>query len=180
MLQYMRDILKLLDSSMDSSSVNYDIKDLLDRSTISVEPLVIPVDLSITTLEQQNLNWLNNLRVQHGARRLRMNNKLLIAARKHSALMAAKNQMSHDLGGTLPQRLAAVGYKWSWAGENIAYNYGYSNPWQTLFEQWKNSPEHLANMLNTEFTEVGLGFSVNGNYSWGTQDFGKPALQGNI
>jgi uncharacterized protein YkwD len=41
-------------------------------------------------------------------------------------------------------------------GENIAYNS--STTVQNLFDQFKNSPAHNTNMLNPNFTSIGIGY----------------------
>lgn len=65
-------------------------------------------------------------------------------------------------------------------GENIAA--GYSTP-EAVVEGWKNSSGHRANLLNPNFTELGVGYyylandtgSVNYNRYW-TQVFGSGDL----
>jgi uncharacterized protein YkwD len=60
-------------------------------------------------------------------------------------------------------------------GENVAYNWGYSDPVQMLFDQWWNSPEHQANMLSSRYLEVGIGVaSSTSGKTYGVQDFGTP------
>jgi hypothetical protein len=69
--------------------------------------------------------------------------------------------------------MADCGYGYNTSkGENIAA--GYSTA-EAVFTGWKNSPGHDANMLNTNFTVIGIGLeyvqgSPYGNY-W-TTDFG--------
>lgn len=86
---------------------------------------------------------------------LTWNTKLFNAAAGHSADMAAKNYFSHTSqdGRTFSQRITAAGYSWNYAGENIAAG-------QTTVDQvmnaWVNSPGHCANLMNKNFTEVGV------------------------
>lgn len=86
---------------------------------------------------------------------LSWNTKLFNAAAAHSADMAAKNYFSHTSldGRTFSQRITAAGYNWNYAGENIAAG-------QTTVDQvmnaWINSPGHCANLMNKNFTEVGV------------------------
>src|SRR4051812_1595324 len=52
---------------------------------------------------------------------LKMNPKLMEAARKHAANMAAQAKLEHELDGKTPaDRADAAGYEWSVIGENIA------------------------------------------------------------
>ncbi len=46
-------------------------------------------------------------------------------------------------------------------GENIAA--GYENPGQVV-EGWMNSPGHRANILDPDFTQIGVGYNESGNY----------------
>ena len=55
------------------------------------------------------------------------------------------------------------------AGENLAY--GYSDT-QSVMTGWKNSRGHYQNMINGDFTKIGVGLAkINGTYYW-VQIFG--------
>ncbi len=72
--------------------------------------------------------------------------------------MADRDFFAHcDLDtGTSPwDRMTAAGYQWSYAGENIAAGYG--TP-QEAMTGWMNSSGHRANILSTNFREIGLGY----------------------
>lgn len=55
-------------------------------------------------------------------------------------------------------------------GENVAYEYGDSDPMRSLFEGWKNSPGHRKNMLGN-FNYIGVAFANRGDLWYGTQFF---------
>ena len=55
------------------------------------------------------------------------------------------------------------------AGENIAK--GQSTP-QMVVNAWMNSSGHRANILNSSFTEIGVGYVSSGNY-WTQMFIGK-------
>jgi uncharacterized protein YkwD len=111
---------------------------------------------------------------------LTMNDKLHTAAYNHSADMIARDFFSHtNPDGKNPgARLNDVGYSWSGYGENIAA--GYSSP-ESVVDGWMNSSGHRANILNCNFTEIGVGYayaasdpgSVSYHHYW-TQVFAKP------
>ena len=67
--------------------------------------------------------------------------------------------------------LDELGIECSYMAENIAY--GYDSPEKTM-EHWINSPPHYENIMNPDFTEVGIGYyydeSISGEYFW-TQMF---------
>ncbi len=78
-------------------------------------------------------------------------------------------------GHDMVWRAAQVGYTWSYLGENVAYNVGYSQPAQELMDQWWNSPPHKANILDPNFTEIGVGVAVGASgRTYGVVDFGAP------
>lgn len=66
----------------------------------------------------------------------------------------------------------SFGLKFSSAGENIAM--GQRTP-QEVVQAWMNSPGHRSNILNKNFTEIGVGLAkdANGNPYW-TQMFIRP------
>ena len=57
--------------------------------------------------------------------------------------------------------LTAFGVNYRAAGENIAMGYG--TP-QAVVDGWMNSPGHRANILNANFTQIGVGYVADGNY----------------
>jgi uncharacterized protein YkwD len=82
--------------------------------------------------------------------------------------------MDHELDGqNAGDRLRAKGLIFNGWGENIAE--GYSTP-AAVMRAWMNSPGHRANILDCDFTSLGVGavFKSNGNGGgawWWTQDF---------
>ena len=97
------------------------------------------------------------------------NAKLERAALKHSQDMFDQNYFSHTSlnGNSFSDRIVQEEYSYSSIGENIAN--GYSSE-ENVMDGWLNSQGHCANIMNPNFTEMGVGRV--GNY-W-TQDFGKP------
>lgn len=60
--------------------------------------------------------------------------------------------------------LAEAGVRYSGAGENIAY--GQRTPAEVV-QAWMNSPGHRANIMNGNFTTIGVGCYKSGNtYYW--------------
>jgi len=86
---------------------------------------------------------------------LAWNNRLFSAAARHSGDMAANNYFSHTgLDGSTPaQRIAAEGYGWSWAGENIAAG---QQTVSVVMNGWLASPGHCANIMRAEYRDVGV------------------------
>mgnify|MGYP003393037735 CR=1 FL=1 len=69
-----------------------------------------------------------------------------------------------------------VGYAFTYAGENLAVNYGESID---VNKAWLNSPPHRANLLNKHFTEIGMataeGYFEGRPTVFVVQLFGRPA-----
>jgi hypothetical protein len=125
---------------------------------------------------------LTNLeRAKAGLKPLTLNNQLAQAAQGHSDNMAADDFFSHTGadGSDLGDRVRDSGYQYLRTGENIAAG---QQTAEGVVSGWMNSPGHRANILNPNFTEIGIGYeflendrgSVNYNHYW-TQVFGTPS-----
>lgn len=132
-------------------------------------------DVSYDSEEQAFLALINDWRAQNGAGPLAFTSTLTNAAEWMSNDMGVNNYFSHtdSLGRDPWTRLCAFSYCYNtWRGENIAA--GYSTA-QSVFNAWKNSSGHNANMLNPNFKVMGLSrLNVPGSYyTWyWTNDFG--------
>jgi len=120
----------------------------------------------------------NQNRVTNGLPDLQMNSLLQVAAQDKVNDMVAKGYFAH----TSPQGIAPwywfqqAGYNYLYAGENLAMNFTDSADVTTA---WMNSPEHRANILSTEFTQVGIA-TAQGTYDgkpviYVAEEFGTPA-----
>ncbi|MNJ55253.1 Cysteine-rich secretory protein family protein [compost metagenome] len=107
--------------------------------------------------ELEILDLTNVFRVSKGVSTLTWNDQAAVAARLHSADMAAQNYFEHNnLEGKTPgDRMAAQGlisFK-AW-GENIAA--GHTNAIDAHYG-WINSLGHRVNLLRGEYTWLGVG-----------------------
>jgi uncharacterized protein YkwD len=91
-------------------------------------------------------------RANGGHAPLAYNVQLEAAARSQANLMASKDQLAHDLGVKLRERVTTAGYQGA-VGENIA---GGQQTLEQAIEGWLNSPGHRATLLSDKFTEFGL------------------------
>lgn len=82
--------------------------------------------------------------------------------------MAVNNYFSHTSPtyGSPFDMMKKFGISYTAAGENIAK--GQRTP-QEVVTAWMNSEGHRANILNKNYTHIGVGFEENG-YIW-TQQF---------
>ncbi len=117
----------------------------------------------------------NAERARVGERPLTVDACLVLAAQRHSEDMAANSYMDHVSldGRTMSDRATAAGYRYRVLGENVAA--GQRSPAEVV-AGWMNSPGHRRNMLNGEFTQIGVGYACGGSYgTYWTQVFGTPA-----
>jgi uncharacterized protein YkwD len=144
-----------------------------------------PSDTPASSEFSEMLSLVNAARAQGGvcgsvsfppSNALRYDAVLERVAQKHSEDMAAANVLGHvtprgsihnPAGSRLRDRINREGYAWQVIGENVAWNYPVV---AELVAAWLGSPHHCENILNPEFTELGVGKA--GTY-W-TQNFGYP------
>ena len=112
-------------------------------------------DPAIDPFEQEFLGLLNQYRADNGRQPLGISTQLTAAADWLSGDFAANDYFSHtdSLGRGPGQRAAAFGYTGA-VGENIAG--GFSSA-QGVFDAWKGSPGHNANMLGSSYRAIGVG-----------------------
>ena len=126
--------------------------------------LNIPLmDESITSFEQQVIDLTNEKRASRGLKPLNANWELSRVARYKSQDMANNKYFSHTSPtyGSPFNMIKNFGIKYRSAGENIAY--GQRTPAQVV-NSWWNSAGHRANMLNANYTDIGVVYLANGNY----------------
>lgn len=155
-------------------------------------------DISTVEKEIENhiYNYTNIERTNSGLSRLGSDLALSDIARSHSLDMARNNYFSHtDLQGLDPSgRAKKAGYStykslgggWytNGIGENIfkmphgdVEGVGHIGKYDSnkiayeIVDGWMNSPGHRANILESDYTKVGIGVSYNGGYYYATQNF---------
>ena len=134
-------------------------KEQTAESTILSEYELVVVEL--TNVERQ----------KHGLAPLKIDEALSKVARVKSEDMAKQNYFSHNSPtyGSPFDMMKQFGISYRTAGENIAM--GQRSP-QEVVNAWMNSEGHRANILNSNFTHIGVGHASNGNY-WTQQFIGK-------
>ena len=118
---------------------------------------------SVTAYESEVVRLVNDIRAQYGLNALTEDWELARVARYKSQDMHDQGYFSHTSPtyGTPFQMMKAFGLSYRTAGENIAY--GYATP-QKVMEGWMNSSGHRANILNSSYTRIGVGYVADGNY----------------
>lgn len=125
--------------------------------------LTIPTDDSYAKeFEAEVVRLVNIERKKAGLSELKHNWELSRVARYKSEDMRDKGYFSHTSPtyGSPFQMMRSFGISYRTAGENIAK--GQTTP-AAVVKGWMNSSGHRANILNSSFTEIGVGYA-SGNY----------------
>ena len=120
------------------------------------------------------LSLVNQERKKNGLNELTLSNELTHVATLKAQDMRDKKYFSHNSPtyGTPFEMLQKFGISYSYAGENIAG--GQESP-QAVMNDWLNSSGHRANILNKNYTELGVGYVKGGQYgTYWVQLFRKP------
>ncbi len=132
-------------------------------------------DVTLTDDLATLIELTNVERTKQGLAALTPDATLMSVARGHSDNQARLNTMAHTLEGvTFFQRIEQAGYRYRAVGENVAA--GQRTPAEAV-RDWMNSPGHRANILNAQFTQIGVGIakSATTGMLYYTQNFGTPA-----
>jgi uncharacterized protein YkwD len=148
---------------------------------------LIPTQSNLELVRAAVLCLINRERAQNGEPPLALSSQLQEAAEGHSQELVSADYFDHvsPSGVTPVDRIRATGYIPS---ENVGYVIGENLAWGTLnlatpqsvVNAWIASPGHLANILEAQYTDTGLGVtpavppSLSGGESGATyaQEFG--------
>jgi uncharacterized protein YkwD len=126
---------------------------------------------TLTSSETSLLQTMNSVRTSHGLAPLRLDVRLLRAARGHSADMLNRQYFAH---GSVAGRALAHGARGPVFGEDLAWGTSVTAQW--VVSQWLASPGHRAVLLRPGFRRVGIGiafgtFAGHGGAAVVTADF---------
>lgn len=129
---------------------------------------------SVSAIEKEVVRLVNVERQKNGLSALELDVALSKVAREKSKDMATKGYFSHTSPtyGSPFDMMKKFGIKYSTAGENIAMGQATA---EAVVKAWMNSEGHRANILNKNFTKIGVGYykASNGSPYW-TQMFIRP------
>lgn len=160
-------------SNSNDNTLNFDfnkfISEFIKSNTQNASDVTPKTDTSaednktVSDYEKEVVNLVNNIRKEYGLSPLKLNSELSAVARLKSSDMREKGYFSHTSPtyGSPFDMMKTFGIKYRTAGENIAM--GYRTP-QAVVDGWMNSKGHRENILNSSFTEIGVGYIANGNY----------------
>ncbi|MHB9107258.1 MAG: CAP domain-containing protein [Armatimonadota bacterium] len=130
--------------------------------------------------------WHTNIeRRKRGLQPVALDHRLRVAARQHSLEMGTRRYFNHyspvAAWRTPWQRAYYAGFWGPSVGENIllARKCRYRKPEQIgayFVRLWMNSPTHRKNLLNPEWTRIGVGVARVGGAWYASQEFGLPIV----
>jgi uncharacterized protein YkwD len=125
----------------------------------------------IDAAEQQLFQAINRERAVQKLPPLKWDDGLAGAARQHAGIMAEQKTISHTFAGepSLPSRATRAGVRFIWLSENVA-----SGPTaENISQQWMQSPNHRANILDTDMDTIGIGTAERNGVVFAVADFSK-------
>lgn len=140
-----------------------------------IRPDILGISANIEVKELIRLT--NQQREKNGLSPLTENSLLNQAAGEKAKNMFAENYWAHySPSGRDPWSfILGAGYKFSYAGENLARNFHTS---QEVVDAWMASPSHKENIINPHYTDIGMAVSfgkINGQDTvLIVQEFGSP------
>ncbi len=123
-----------------------------------------PTPENLQVIREATLCLINQERARNNELPLQVNQQLQQAAQSHSEQMISEDYFAHisPSGETPLQRVTATGYL---PNSQVGYTIGENIAWGTLslatpqaiVEAWIASPEHLANILESNYKDTGIG-----------------------
>lgn len=135
---------------------NMDAYVLTKDLTANVNQSPVEETLNLETYKQEVLRLVNIERAKEGLGALCMDSQLSKVAQLKSQDMINNNYFAHNspVYGTPFDMMKSYGITYRIAGENIAM--GHSTP-QEVVNGWMNSESHRKNIMNSRFTNLGMG-----------------------
>lgn len=149
-------------------------------TTSTTPPETSPSPSLALQIQEKVLALTNAERIAGGLGALSANAKLESAALFHSTDMQNQDYFEHEdpQGCSASCRVSNEGYTWQRVGENIYTMTGYALNADSLAKMvvdgWMDSPGHRANILTPQYTQTGIGVSVQGKTVYVTAVYATP------
>jgi uncharacterized protein YkwD len=117
-----------------------------------------------TSVEDVFTDKINSARTAHSVPKLTPRSALVTVARQQARRMADQGRLYHN------PRLTSDVTNWRWVGENV----GYGPDALTVHQAFMNSQAHRDNILDRDYTEVGIGAVTVGGRVWVAEVFRRP------
>ncbi|MEG0942983.1 MAG: CAP domain-containing protein [Angelakisella sp.] len=140
-------------------------KPVVDKPVVDKPVVDKPTtDLSDAQLAEEVVRLVNAERAKAGLNPLVADSNIAAAAYVRSTEQPQNFSHTRPNGTSCFTALTEQGVSYRGAGENIAF--GQKTP-ADVMNSWMNSPGHKANILNPNFTKIGVGsYKVNGTIYW--------------
>ncbi len=117
--------------------------------------------VALSPLEHGVLADINAFRSSHHLMPLKLSTSLTSAARQHSQEMASDGYFAHESvdGSAFWKRIQRYYSSGAWGYWSVGENLLWSSPdvdAQKALQMWIASPEHLANLMNPRWREIGV------------------------
>lgn len=121
--------------------------------------------------ERELLDLASQSRTRAQVGPLKMENCLVVAARRHAVEMAERQQLSHQFSGepALSDRVAAT---CSLHLDEVAENVAFANSAAEAHDGFMKSPPHRENLLHPSYNVMGVGVVQRGSNLFVVEDFG--------
>lgn len=139
---------------MDVPSVDEDFSQTPDAEV----PAPPQDDAELSTFAQQVVDLVNEERGKAGLAPLVADGQVSQAAETRAREIEQVFSHTRPNGSSFSTALEELGISYRGSGENIAY--GQKTP-QEVMNGWMNSAGHRANILNGDFTTIGVGYHQN-------------------
>ena len=110
------------------------------------------------------VSLVNSARASHGLQGYAVSSQLTSVALGQAERMASQQRLYHN------PSLASQVTSWKYVGENV----GYGPDVATLFQAFMNSSPHRANILDHDFTQIGVGAVTKNSTLWVSMVFREP------
>lgn len=133
-----------------------------------------PADSNYPQQVWQILESVNGERSKNGLAPLTIDPLLQKGAMLKAKDMRDRHYFGHQSPtyGSPFDMMKSLGIRYSYAGENIAAGQATA---REVMKAWMSSPGHRANILNSQYTKIGIGYVTGGDYgTYWTQEFIRP------
>jgi Cysteine-rich secretory protein family len=128
----------------------------------------VAVPSALASSASSFVSLVNSARSSAGLRPYTDQGDLTAVAQGQANRMASTQKLFHN------PNLASQVTNWRWVGENV----GYGPDVTTLMNAFMASPEHKANILDHDFTQIGVGATVVNGTLWVSMVFRDPMSSG--
>lgn len=129
-------------------------------TTTDVETTTEALSSEEAAMVNEILDIHNKIRAEYGLGSLTLDSRLSAAATAHAKDMVEKGYFSHNSedGTSFDQRIRRYVTDYSMLGENIAMG---DMTAEEVMDVWMDSEGHRANILNENYTHIGIGYCDN-------------------